>query len=296
MECVVHISLFFGSQGPIQHHTSLKRCLPVSSPAPRHVRAGSCTGRPRHRVSESCLHQLRQALTPRPASESCCEDQTLAGWRCSVSWGAPRTYSYLVPPPTTHFKLLPMLSPGPKLGLHPSVLADFPSSVKIQCRDPPPGSLLLSEKGSLHCILRGLLRAPIGWCFSFTPEEPPLFTSLSPARLAHNRCSKREHSWNLIFNTKISMMPSSAQSEDMCSTHTVHLWKRGYGLGPDPTSFSLPPPGSDMPGLHEISRTPDLLQAFHQGLCVLTTKAGTAGLCKCQEELVWVVTEPLIEG
>lgn len=43
-----------------------KGTVPVSSLVPGHVRVGSCSRRPRHSVNESCLHQLRQALTPPP--------------------------------------------------------------------------------------------------------------------------------------------------------------------------------------------------------------------------------------
>lgn len=39
MECVVHISLFFATQHPILHLTSLKGVVPVSSLVP-----GACQG------------------------------------------------------------------------------------------------------------------------------------------------------------------------------------------------------------------------------------------------------------
>lgn len=79
-----------------------------------------------------------------------------------------------------------------------------------------------------------------------------------------------------IFYSKMSFVPRSARSEFMCSTHTVHPWNEG--LEPDPTSFSLPPPSFNVPEPHKVGRTPTLLEAFHRGPSVLTTKAGTAGL------------------
>lgn len=122
-------------------------------------------------------------------------------------------------------------------------------------------------------------------CFSLTPKKPPLFTSLFLAQsLAHNRCSEHGCQMNIsmkylcyIFNTKISTMPCSVRSEDMCFTHTMHPWERGYGLEPDPTYFSLPPPGSDIPGLQEINRTPDFLQAFHQAPCAHKSRHSRIG-------------------
>lgn len=79
-----------------------------------------------------------------------------------------------------------------------------------------------------------------------------------------------------VFYSKMSIVPCSARSEYMYSTHTIHPWKEG--LEPDPTSFGLPPPSFDMPEPHKVGRTPALLKAFHRAPSVLTTKAGTAGL------------------
>lgn len=64
-EFVVPISPFLARPSLPSHAFILSEAAgPVSSPVPRHARAGRYTRRPRHNVSETCHRQLRQALTP----------------------------------------------------------------------------------------------------------------------------------------------------------------------------------------------------------------------------------------
>lgn len=73
MEFVVPISPFFARPSLLSHALILSEAaVPVSSPVPRHARAGRYTRRPRHNVSETCRHQLRQlSLHPTHLAKGC---------------------------------------------------------------------------------------------------------------------------------------------------------------------------------------------------------------------------------